>query len=294
MLLVVTSGSGTLPGEPNLTVEAPTSLAYAAERVRRIDRPQLAHGLMRAGLEMPLQIHITLIAADDSRARAIPEWIVGLPSGLHDIAIFPGRIGSYPYDSLEAVVWHEVVHLALSTQAGDRPLPRWFHEGVAMSVERGWGITNQVQLLFAAGRRPGLQDLDRQFNSERQPETFSAYLLAAALVSDLRHRHDASAPGAIADRVARGASFAEAFAQETGDTPEQAAARVWRIYGRASSWIPVVASPSSLWVGIMALAGVAFLATLRKRWRRRRQWQEEEAADVRNRWRPADSNTTVH
>ena len=207
-VMLLASASGLVPqrGELDLTVEAPASLAPAADRVRRVDRQQLAEALARAGLNIPPQIHVTLIAEDDLRARATPVWIVGLASGHRDIAIFPERIGSYPYDSLESVVWHEVVHLALSAQAGDRPLPRWFHEGVAMSVERGWGVTSQVQLLLAAGGSAGLADLERLFNSETQPETASAYLLAAALVSDLRQRHGAAVPGAIVDRVARGAA----------------------------------------------------------------------------------------
>jgi hypothetical protein len=276
MLLASASGLVAQRGDLGLTVEAPPSLAPVADRVRHVDRPQLAGALARAGLHIPPQIRVTLIAEDDLRARATPVWIVGLASGVHDIAIFPGRIGAYPYDSLESVVWHEVVHLALAAQAGDRPLPRWFHEGVAMSVEKGWGVTSQVQLLLAAGGNPSLADLERLFNSETQPETASAYLLAAALVSDIRQRHGAAAPGAIVDRVARGAVFAEAFALETGDTPDEAAARAWQIYRRWTSWIPVVTSASSLWVGIMALAVIAFLITRRKRWRRRRQWEQEE------------------
>ena len=137
--------------------------------------------------------------------------------------IFPGRIGSYPasypYDSLESVVWHEVVHLALSGQAGGRPLPRWFHEGVAMSVEKGWGVSSQARLLLAAVSNPSLSDLGRLFASSSQPETASAYFLAAALVSDIRERHGAATPGVIVDRVARGVPFAQAFALETGETP---------------------------------------------------------------------------
>jgi hypothetical protein len=272
MLLASASGLVSQRGQLDLTVETPASLAPVADRVRHVDRQQLVGALVRAGLNIPPQIRVTLIAEDDRRARATPMWIVGLASGSHDIAIFPERIGSYPYDSLESVVWHEAVHLALSAQAGDRPLPRWFHEGVAMSVEKGWGVTSQVQLLLAAGGNPGLADLERLFNSETQPETASAYLLAAALVSDIRQRHGAAAPGAIVNRVARGAVFAEAFALETGDTPDDAAARAWQIYRRWTSWIPVVTSASSLWIGILALAVLAFLATLRKRWRRRRQW----------------------
>ena len=280
-LIVVTLLGGTSDltaqrGEPDLTVEAPASLAPAADRVRRMNRQPLAEALARAGLIIPPQIHVTLIAEDDLRARATPPWIVGLASGERDIAIFPARIGSYPYDSLESVVWHEVVHLALSAQSGDRPLPRWFHEGVAMSVEKGWGVTSQVRLLLAAGGSAGLADLQRLFNAETQSENASAYLLAAALVSDLQQRHGAAVPGAIADRVAHGARFAEAFFLETGDTPNEAAARAWRIYRRWTSWIPAVTSAFSLWIGIMVLAVVAFLATLRKRWRRRRLWEQEE------------------
>ena len=127
-------------GEVDLTVETPVSLTQVADRVRRVDRQQLAGALARAGLNIPPQIHVTLIPEDDPRAVITPAWIVGLASGSHDIAIFPDRIGSspasYPCDSLESVVWHEVVHLALSAQAGDRPLPCWFHEGVAMSIEK--------------------------------------------------------------------------------------------------------------------------------------------------------------
>ena len=280
LLLVSAPGLVSQHGEMDLTVEAPASLAQVAARVRHVDRHQLEGALARAGLDIPPQVHVTLIPEHDPRARATPVWIVGLASGAHDIAIFPERIGSYsassPNDSLESVVWHEVVHLALSAQAGDRPLPRWFHEGVAMSVEKGWGVTGQVQLLLATRGNPGLFDLGHLFDSETQPETASAYLLAAALVSDMRQRHGAASPGAIVDRVARGARFAHAFALETGETPDEAAAHAWQVYRRWTSWIPVLTSASSLWIGIMTLALAAFLATRRKRWRRRRQWDQEE------------------
>lgn len=276
MLLGSASGVARQRGELDLTVEAPASLAPVADRVRRMDRRQLTEALARVGLSMPAQIRVTLIAEDDVRARAIPVWTVGVASGQRDIAILPARIGSYPYDSLESVLWHEVVHLALSAQAGGRPLPRWFHEGVAMSVERGWGVTNQVRFLLAAGGSADLADVERLFNAGTQPESASAYLLAAALVADLQQRHGAAVPGAIVDRVAHGAGFAEAFLLETGETPDETAARVWQIYRRWTSWMPAATSAFSLWIAILVLAVVAYLATRRKRSRRRRQWDRDE------------------
>jgi hypothetical protein len=281
MLLAGASTVARQGGELDLTVEAPASLAPVADRVRRMDRAPLAQALARAGLELPPWIRVTLINEDDARARAVPPWIVGLAFGQQDVVIFPGRIGQYPYDSLESVVWHEVVHLALTVQAGSRPLPRWFHEGVAMSIERGWGVTNQVRLLFAAGGNVDLAGLERLFNAGAEPESASAYLLAAALVSDLQRRHGAMVPGAIVDRVATGAEFADAFVLETGDTPDEAAARAWQVYQRWTGWIPTITSAFSVWIGIMVLAVVAYLVVRRRRSRRRRQWDEEELDALR-------------
>ena len=276
MLLPSASGFARQRGELDLTVEAPASLAPAADRVRRINSEQLAQALARVGLNIPPQIRVALIAEDDVRARAIPVWTVGLASGQHDIAIFPERIGSYPYDSLESVVSHEVVHLALAAQAGNRPLPRWFHEGVAMSVERGWGVTSQVRFLLAAGGSADLADVERLFNAGTQPESASAYLLAAALVSDLQQRHGAAVPGAIIDRVAYGAGFAEALVLETGETPT----RLPLACGRSLPTLDKLDSCRHQCVFAVdrhpGPGGCRLFATLRKRWQRRRQWDREE------------------
>ena len=107
-----------------------------------------------------------------------PSWIVGQAFGSLDVVVFPSRVGVYPHSSLESVLWHEVVHLALSVQARDEPLPRWFHEGVAMSVERGWGFTSQIRLRLAVAGEPGLADLaacSARPRSPRQPAPISSH-----------------------------------------------------------------------------------------------------------------------
>jgi hypothetical protein len=271
LLICATEGIVAQRDGMDLTVVADPTLDALADRVRDIDQQSLADRLAQAGLDLPPEVLITLIAEDDPRARAMPGWVVGMAFGQRNIAIFPARVGPYPYESLESVVSHEVVHLALNTQASG-PLPRWFHEGVATSVEHGWGITSQARLVFATIPNPSLAALARLFQSPSEQETVSAYLLAAALVSDIRDRHGADAPGLIVDQVSRGTPFARAFLLQTHETPEHAAARAWAQYRRWTSWIPVLTSVSAMWMGIMALACVAFVVTLRKRVRRRRQW----------------------
>lgn len=261
----------------DLVVEAPAALADTEARLRAIEPSSIAGSLSKAGLELPPRVHVTLIAADDPRARTVPAWVAARASGGDTIVIYPSRRRTYPLDSLESVVLHEVVHLALNVRAGGRPLPRWFHEGVAVSVESGWGIGSQARLLLAAARDPGIDDVTVLFASDAAPETTTAYLLSAALIEDVRRRHGFAVPGAIAGRVAEGEPFEVAFRAETGESVNEAAAHAWRVY-RGLRWLPVVTSGASFWGWILLLAVVAFVA--RRRRRRQKRWDTDDEDEL--------------
>lgn len=252
-------------------MEAPPELLAVADRVRTTDPEVVASSLSRAGLDLPPHVHVTLVP--ESEAQDVPRWVVARAFGSDRIVILPARISSYPYDSLDSVVLHEIVHLALNMKAGGRPLPRWFHEGVAVSVESGWGIGSQARLLVAAARDPHIDEVTMLFASDAAPETSTAYLLSAALIEDVRRRHGLAAPGAIASRVARGESFEAAFYAETGESVDIAAAHAWRVY-RGIRWVPLVTSSTGAWGFILALAFIAFV--VRKVRRKRKRWEEEE------------------
>jgi hypothetical protein len=265
----------------DLRVEAPATLEAAAQRVTDLDRGELAAALASAGLEIPPRVHITLVPDDDPRARNTPRWIVGRAFGTDQVEIFAQRVSTYPYDSIETVVRHEIVHLALARRAGDSRLPRWFHEGVATTVEGGWGVPDQLRLLVAALDRPTITDVDRLFASDTSPGTAQAYLLAAALVNDIRERHGKTVPGRIAQHVASGVAFESAFHRETSETVDEATARAWIGYRRVSRWIPTVTSPTALWTFILALSFLAFAAQMRRRLRQRRHWADEDHDEYR-------------
>ena len=260
----------------HVVVTAPTGLEPVAARLRSLDWRPLASALANAGLNLPSTVRVTLVGERDVRASATPWWVVGFATGTEDVVIFPARAGSYPYESLESVLRHEVVHLALTTRAGDGGLPRWFHEGVAVSVETEWNVGSDVRLVLAARRYPAMADLARLFESDTYLGNADAYRLAAALVNDIRGRHGPAVPGRIAARVATGVPFERAFELETGETSDADAARVWEQYRRWTAWLPVVTGESAIWTAILALAFVAFVTQFRKRARRRRQWAEEE------------------
>jgi len=247
----------------------PASPSAAALRIGATDLDRLGADLERAGLTLPPRIVVTLIEEADPRARGVPEWIV----------IFPGRILSYPYDSIESVFRHELAHLALSARAGGQPMPRWFHEGLAVSVDAGWGVTGRLRLLLEMTGSPGTADLARLFDSDTQAASALAYGLSAALVADVQRRHGRGALGAIAARMADGVPFARAFQLETDVTPDEAASRAWAGYRHWTMWVSVATSEAAVWGFILAIALVAFIARARRRARRRQQWDDAEAVD---------------
>ena len=75
--------------------------------------------------ELARRARVTLVPNGDLRERVTPAWVAGQAFSTDVIFVFPGRISSYPHDSVESVVRHELVHLALNVRAQDRPLPRW-------------------------------------------------------------------------------------------------------------------------------------------------------------------------
>ena len=259
-----------------LTIDAPPALASEAERVRRIDLEELGRALQRAGLALPDEVRVRLVPEADPRTKDVPRWIVGLAFGTSEMAIFPQRVPPYPYDSIESVFRHEVAHLALTRRAGGAPLPRWFHEGVAMSVDTGWQMSGQLRLLLETLRSPRTDHLQQLFASAAQPESALAYGLSAAVVADLQRRHGPSVVGAIAGRVASGVPFAESFVRETGETPDAAASRAWAVYRRWTKWVPSLTGGSAAWALILVIAAAAYVSVRRRRARRRRAWDEEE------------------
>ena len=265
---------GAEPAE--LTIDAPPPLAAAADRVRAIDLSQLEADLRRAGLVLPERIAVVLLPEDDPRARAIPVWVVGLAAGAQDVVILPQRVLAYPYDSIESVFRHEVAHLALSARAGGRPLPRWFHEGVAMSVDAGWSLSGQLRLLFEMSKGPGTEDLGRLFAAGSQPDTALAYALSAALVADLQRRHGAGVVGEIATHVGEGVGFARAFELVTSESPDAAAGRAWGVYRTWTAWVPALTGGTAMWAAILGLAAAAYAVRRRRRAQRRRLWDDED------------------
>jgi hypothetical protein len=223
-------------------------------------------------------IKVMLVAEDEPLARRTPDWVAGFADSRNGaIVIFPSRTPSYPSDSMEAVLHHEVAHVLIGRAAPGAAIPRWFHEGLAMGLERTWGLRDRSELALAIiGGRRSMAALDTDFDGSAA-SVARAYGVAGAFVHDLIGRHGPEFPSGVLAALASGATFDEAFSHVTAMSLAEAERRFWR-----DSWwygvVPVLTSSLALWIAVVALAVVARRRRAVRRRALRERWDAEERA----------------
>jgi len=271
------------PRLPEMAIEAPESLRTVAERIQRLDAGRLQAVMHLVGLREPgNRIRVVLVPEASRIARDNPPWVAAFADAAHDlIVLFPDRIGSYPHDSLEMVIHHEVAHILAARAAGGGRLPRWFNEGLASVAERTWGIGNRSRFLWATmmAGQPTVTALEGLFAGNGR-EVARAYIISHAIVRDIIRRHGAAVVPRILSGVAAGATFDSAFIGATGMTVRGATRLFWRSAGGWEEWTTFGASPFTLWTLITSLALAAIWRHRLRRAARRRRWEAEEALEA--------------
>ncbi len=266
---------------PWLEIEGPPELAGAAARLRELEPRELADALRLAGIDEPgVPIRVILAPEGSDLARSAPPWVSGWAwpqSGT--LVLLPQRSPSYPADSLEDLLRHEVAHVLIGRAAAGRPVPRWFHEGVALVAGDSWGLDDRSRLALTVlrRRRLSLPELEQRFAGGRG-QVEEAYAIAGGLIRDLLQRHGAGVTGKILTGLAEGLPFEAAFERAAGEPLAVAEAAFWDEQTSWTSWLPLLSSPFLGW-GLIAL--LAAWARRRRKQRTealRRKWEEEERA----------------
>jgi hypothetical protein len=272
-----------LPGAAQpLIVEAPPALEPVAQRLRSLDPVQIEGAARLVGLDDPgPPIRVVLAPEGSVEALSAPPWVAGYARPEQGVVVLlPARSPRYPDSSLEDLLRHEVAHVLVGRASNDRPLPRWFHEGVAMIAGLAWGLEEQSRLaatLLSGGEVP-LAEVDRRFTGS-EGEVRSAYTLAGAFVRDLMRRHGREVVGTILSGVAAGQSFEESFARATGTTLAGAERAFWDSQTLWYRWVPFLTSSVVLWILVTLLALWAIRRRRKRDAARLAAWEADEAAD---------------
>jgi hypothetical protein len=264
---------------PELIVEAPAELQAEAKVVLEVDRRRLEAAARLIGLRgAQPPVRVVLAAEGSPPAAAVPAWISGYAYGsLGRVVLLPERTPSYPDGSLEELLLHELTHVLVARAAGERPVPRWFNEGLAMMAGGPWNLEDRTRLTFALVRRTErpLGEVENLFNGS-PAEVRRAYALSGALVRDIVLRYGRPTPRRILAGIARGKSFAGSFRGSTGVTLNAAMRSFWQRHSFWYRWVPLLGSSFTLWVMIVLLAFVAWWPKRRRVAALQRAWEEEE------------------
>lgn len=278
--LILAAGQIFAQPAPTLVIDAPAELAGSRARLESFDLSTLAGIVRMMGLDDPgPRIHVILAAENTAAAASVSPTTAGYAisrEGL--IVLFPARSPVYPHDTLEDVLRHEVAHVLISRAAGGNPVPRWFHEGLAMAAERPWRLEDRTRLILelVAGPRLTVDDIDRLFDVEAARPR--AYALASAMVREIVRSGGATAPAAILRHVASGDSFGEAVVRTLDRPMWEVEREFWTRQRVWTVWVPLLTSAEVLWLLVIVLAAAAVWQRRKKAASIRRQWSEEEAA----------------
>lgn len=277
--LVVAATAVAAQAPPDLAIMAPAELAAERTRLESFDRPSLGAIVGAVGLAAPgPPIQVVLAGEDSEAARSVSAWTAGYALGDAGlIVLFPARSPAYPHDTLEDVLRHEVAHVLIARAAGRRAVPRWFHEGLAVAIERPWDLEDRSRLAWElmAGPRLRLPEIDALFAGGPSAQS-RAYSLSSALVRDLIRQHGRAAPAAILRMVAGDRPFNDAVAAVAGRPIGAVEDDFWDRQRVWTVWVPLVTSGDAFWLLVMAVAALAVWRRRRHRARIRRQWEEEE------------------
>jgi hypothetical protein len=223
-------------------------------------------------------IHVILASDRSTWAGQVPRSIAGFAVPEESLVVlFPSRSPTYPQDTLEDVLHHEVAHVLIARAAGGRPVPRWFDEGLAMAAERTWGLEDEARLIqeLTLVEPMSLDTVDVLFDGDDRART-RAYTLAGAFVRDLMRGHGASAPAQILARMPDGTWFDDAFAKVIGHRVADEEAAFWERHRFWSRWGLFFTTTPALWMGVTILALVAIVRRRHKSAELRKKWEELE------------------
>lgn len=281
---------------PALVIMAPVELASASSRLESFNRFTLADIVGTVGLAAPgPPIQVVLAAEDSAAARGTSPWVAGYAlSNSSLVVLFPARSPVYPHDTLEDVLRHEVAHVLIARAAGGRDVPRWFHEGLAVVVERPWDLEDRSRLAWElmAGPRLRLRDIDAMFEGGAAAQS-RAYSLSTAFVRDIIREHGATAPAAILAAVAQSVPFDRAVATVGGHPLGAMEDAFWNRQRVWTVWMPMVTSGEAFWFGVILLAALAVWRRRRHGAAIRRRWDEEERTAA-ERERAAHGSDVIH
>jgi len=213
----------------------------------------------------------------------VPPWAAGVAeASTGRIVLFVREAAAYPHDDLTGLLAHESTHVLLEYNTrGVHGIPRWYQEGLALSVEREISLPDALRLAWSfAWRRPlPLVSLTAGW-PRGEIEARAAYAQALSMVTMAERDAPPGAVRRLVLRLREGVPFDPAFRSAYGIDPETLAS----LWYREARWRYLLRP--ALWAAFSfngLLGAAALVAAVVGRVRRRRrmaEWDERERQET--------------
>lgn len=194
-------------GEPRAWTEELATQRLRVGRVELLYEPHLEPGAIKLAQSIPqwwseieqivaldLEDDLTIIyveyAGQIAEASGMPRWVSGVAHGPSGRIMVARHGPDGTPTQLDALIRHEMGHIALYRATGGQAVPRWFNEGLAESVEENIDIARAqalANMVYGTGV-PSLAQIERQFRALDHHLASNAYAAARDLVNELRFR----------------------------------------------------------------------------------------------------------
>jgi hypothetical protein len=234
-------------------------------------------GLKTADDVNPIAIIFYRHADQRTTGIRLPEWGGGGAIGKDSIVIPGDRQSAFYRSDMERIILHEMVHIALARAYGRLRIPRWFHEGMAMTLAGELLFEEQIILSRAIIARSlvPLDSMERLngFSPFRAQVAYSQCHFAVRFLLDT-YGYDLVPELLYESRKTR--RFETACLTVFGLSVKELEQVLNKEMAARYRFLFFFADYSVLWIGIAALAMVAFIVTMVRNRRKRERMDREE------------------
>jgi hypothetical protein len=206
----------------------------------------------------------------------LPEWGGGGAIGKDTIIIAVDRFPLADMD-LGRVTVHELVHITLERAYGRLRIPRWFHEGLAMTLCGELSFDEQLALsraIFTKRLMP-LDSIERvnRFDAYGAALAYSQSHLAAAYLID---KYGIDGISELLEEVGKSGRFDTALFKVFGFTPQEYGRLVQNYIVERYRFLFFFSDTYLFWMAGAFLVVAGFIAVKIRNNKRKRQMEEEE------------------
>jgi hypothetical protein len=210
----------------------------------------------------------------------LPKWAEGVADIYHNSMVIKSPIWDRSKNDFAGTLVHELTHLLFHQAVGNRSIPRWIDEGLAIfySREKEWASATQISKALLTHSIIPLQDIDRVLTFHQEKAKL-AYQESYTAVQYLLAVYDIDAIHTIIDGIRQGWSWDDTFRRATGSTFSEFETEWYKHIEKEYRWYFLVEIDNYIWFVIIGLLIFGIIIIRLRNRRTLKQWEEEEQAE---------------